>query len=104
MMTRTEHSTGRTTGGADLFAKRTVCYAYAGSQSRVKTMKRMTFIAGGFARFPKAHGKPNDQCELTPEEIQQIRTMSASSEPVFTSAKRWPAIDKLVAKINRTSS
>ena len=64
-------------------------------------MKRMTFIAGGFARFPKAHGKSSDQCELTPEEIQQIRTMSASSEPVFTSAKRWPAIDKLVAKINR---
>jgi hypothetical protein len=72
-------------------------------------MKRMTFIAGGFARFPKAHGKSCDQCELTPEQIQQIRTvnpfleMSAISEPVFTSTKRWPAIDKLVAEINRTS-
>ena len=72
-------------------------------------MKRLTFIADGFARFPKAHGKSGDQCELTPEQIQQIRTvnlwleMSASSELVFTSAKRWPAIDKLVAEINRTS-
>lgn len=72
-------------------------------------MKRMTFIAGNFPRFPKAHGKSSDQCELTPAEVQQIRTvnpllgMSAITEPVFTSAKRWPAIDKLVAKINRTS-
>ena len=67
-------------------------------------MKRMTFIAGGFARFPKAHGKSSNQCELTPEEIQQIRTMSASGEPVFTSAKRWPAIDKLVAKMGCIAS
>ena len=71
-------------------------------------MKRMTFIAGNVALFPKAHGKSSDQCELTPEQTQQICTvsplleMSATSEPVFASAKRWPAIDKLVAKINRT--
>ena len=69
-------------------------------------MKRMTFIAGNVALFPKAHGKSSDQCELTPEQTQQICTvsplleMSATSEPVFASAKRWPAIDKLVAKIN----
>jgi hypothetical protein len=76
-------------------------------------MKRMTFIAGdpalAMALFPKAHvgGKSSDQCELLPEQIQQtvnpLLEMSASNEPVFTSAKRWPAIDKLVAKINRTS-
>jgi hypothetical protein len=69
----------------------------------------MTFIAGNVALFPKAHGKSSDQYELTPEQAQQICTvnplleMSATSGPVFTSAKRWPAIDKLVAKINRTS-
>ena len=69
-------------------------------------MKRLTFIAGGFVRFPKAHGDP---CALTPKDIQQIRTanplleMFASGEPVFTSFTRWPAIDKLVAKINSGS-
>ena len=80
-------------------------------------MKRMTFIAGdpalAMALFPKAHvggiKKPSDQCELTPNQIQQICAVNrllektASNEPVFTPTKRWPAIDKLVAKINRTS-
>ncbi len=69
-------------------------------------MKRMTFIAGNIALFPKAHGKSSDQCELPPERICTVNPlleMSATSEPVFTSAKRWPAIDRLVAKINRTS-
>ena len=66
-------------------------------------MKRMTFIAGNVALFPKAHGRSSDQCELTPEQTQQICTvipleMSATSEPVFASAKRWPAIDKLVGE------
>jgi hypothetical protein len=54
----------------------------------------MTFIAGNVALFPKAHGKSSDQYELTPEQAQQICTvnplleMSATSGPVFTSAKR----------------
>ena len=62
-------------------------------------MKRMTFIAGDVALFPKAHGKSSDQCELTPKQTQQICAVnrlpekSASNEPVFTSTKRWPAIE-----------
>jgi hypothetical protein len=46
-------------------------------------MKRMTFIAGNVALFPKAHGKSSDQCELTPEQICTINPlleMSATSD------------------------